>query len=783
MKIQNITALGIVILLLLSSAFGENTEESNKKTISGTITNSKNGEALIGATVYVQELETGTSTNAYGYFSISLPPGKYTLKFSYIGFQKKIMEVELEENITKNVELESKQELLQEVVVTGEKSTDNVSKNEMSVSKMDAKTIKQIPAMMGETDLIKAVQLLPGVQFATEGSSGFTVRGGSPDQNLILLDEATVYNGSHLMGFFSIFNNDAIKDVKLYKGNIPASAGGRLASLLDIRMKDGNKKNLSGRGGIGTISSRLTLEGPLDQDKASFLISGRRSYADLFLPFSSNEDVRNNKLYFYDLNAKLNYKINENNRIFASGYYGRDVFKNPDFQMGWGNNTYTLRWNHLFSKKIFSNFTFVKSNYDYNLGVPEGQPNSFLWKADLNDYAFKADFGFYPSPNSTIKFGVQSTYHRFFPGEASGLGEQSLFSEYEVHHNNSLESSIYAEHKYEFSPVLSVKYGVRYTVFHNVGEGIVYNFNNNYEVTDSTKYTSGEFFNRYDGWEPRIGIRYQLSEFTSLKASYSKTRQYIHRATNSTSGTPLDVWFPSSPNIKPQKADQWALGYFRNFRDHTIESSLEIFYKDMYDIVDFKDHAEILLNKQYEGEIRTGDASAYGLEFMTRFDINRFNGWLSYTYSHSERKVETVNDDETYLSPYDRPHDITLVLNADITDRLSTGITWVYLTGRPITFPTGRVEIGGRYVPVYSERNGYRMPDYHRMDFSLTYKGKESESKKFHSEWNLSIYNAYARKNAWVINFVQDEKYPSRTYAEKTYLFGIVPSITYNFYF
>ena len=782
-KIYNILVAWLVIIFLSDSLYAENTGENNKNTVSGTITNASNGEALIGATIFVKELKTGTSTNKYGYYAINLPPGTYTLEYSYIGFEKKTLEIDLEEDITQNIELRSKEETLDEVVVKGEKKDANVRKNEMSVSKLDAETISKIPAMMGETDLIKAIQLLPGVQFATEGSSGFTVRGGSPDQNLILLDEAPVYNASHLMGFFSVFNNDAIKDVKLYKGNIPARAGGSLSSLLDIRMKEGNQKELSGQGGIGTISSRLTLEGPLAEDRASFLVAGRRSYADLFLPLANDENVSDNTLYFYDLNAKVNYKINENNRLFLSGYYGRDVFKNQDFRVGWGNNTFTVRWNHLFSKKLFSNFTFVKSNYDYNLGIPEGEPNSFIWKADLNDYTFKGDFSYYPNPQSTFKFGIQSTYHRFFPGTAKGLGEQSLFNAYEVHHNNSLESSLYFEHEYEFNPLLSLRYGLRYTLFQNVGSGIIYNFNDNYEVTDSTKYDSGEFFNNYDGFEPRIGLRYQLNEFSSIKASYSRTKQYIHRATNSTSGTPLDIWFPSTPNIEPQKADQWALGYFRNFRGNTIETSLEVFYKNMYDIVDFKDHAEILLNKEYEGEIRSGDATAYGAEFMTKFDINRFNGRVSYTYSHSERTVKTVNDGETYLSPYDRPHNITIVLNADITKRLSTGLNWVYMTGRPVTFPTGRVEIGGKYVPVYSERNGYRMPDYHRMDFSLTYKGEESGGKKFHSEWSLSLYNAYGRKNAWVINFVQDEQNPSETYAEKTYLFGVVPSITYNFYF
>lgn len=782
---MNRIILSIIVLLGLGLPVDadNNNSEVKRHTISGHITDQNNGESLIGATVYIEELETGTTSNTYGFYSISLPPGEYNLSYSFIGYQSKALSLNMRKDTTINIELALKQQQLKEVVIESTRKNANVRKNEMGVSRLNTKTIKKIPAMMGETDLIKALQLLPGVQFATEGSSGFTVRGGSPDQNLLLLDEATVYNASHLMGFFSIFNNDAIKDVKLYKGNIPASAGGRLSSLIDIHMKEGNTKQFSGNGGLGTVSSRLTIEGPLIEDEASFLLSGRRSYADLFLALSSDEDLRDNTLYFYDLNGKVNYKINDKNRIFVSGYYGEDVFSNPDFLLSWGNNTTTVRWNHLFSKKMFSNFTFVKSNYDYQLGVPEGQANSFVWRADLNDYAVKADFGFYPNPNNTIRFGLQSTYHRFFPGTAKGLGEESFFDSYEVEHHNSLENSIYIENEQEITGTLSLRYGLRFTLFNNVGSATIYNYDEDYNVMDSTTYASGEFYNSYNGLEPRIGMRYQLNEFSSIKASYSRTKQYIHRGTNSTSGTPLDIWFPSTPNIEPQMADQVSVGYFRNFRENTIESSVELYYKKMNNIVDFKDNAVILLNKEYEGEIRVGEGTAYGVEFYTRFDIAPFSGWLSYTYSSSERTIAGINDGETYLSPYDRPHDVTLVMNYNISKRLSAGLNWVYMTGNPVTFPTGRVEIGGKYIPIYSERNSYRMPDYHRLDISLTYKGNEKPSKRFHGEWNLSVYNAYARKNAWVINFVQDENDPDVTYAEKTYLFGIVPSLTYNFYF
>lgn len=758
-------------------------EDRTTKTISGHVRDKETGEDLIGATVFVKELKTGTVSNLYGFYSLSLDPGKYTIAFSYIGYETVEKEVEVKEDMTLEIELGKMNQELEEVVIVGEAVNVNVTRTEMSSIKMDVQTIRKIPALMGEVDIIKAIQLLPGVQSVSEGGSGFSVRGGNIDHNLILLDEATVYNASHLMGFFSVFNNDAIKDVKLYKGDIPASAGGRLSSLLDVRMKEGNTKKFAATGGIGTISSRLTVEGPLQKDKASFVLSGRRTYADIFLRLSNDEDLRDNILYFYDFNAKVNYELDENNRFYVSAYYGKDVFKNPDFKMGWGNQTFTARWNHLFSKRLFSNFSLIYSNFDYSLGIPEGSANSFTWVANMQDFGAKADFSFYLNPENTMRFGMSSIYHKFEPGIAKGTGTETFFSEYDVQNNNALESGIYVSNEQRLRGALTLKYGLRFSHFQNVGSATIYNFDNDFEKIDSTYYEKGKFFSPYYGLEPRIGLTYLLNEYASVKASYSRTRQYVHLAQNSTAGTPLDVWFPSTPNVEPQISDQFAVGYFRNFLDHRIESSVEVYYKLMDNAIDFKDHAELLLNREFEGELRFGEAWSYGLELLTEFRFPKLNGWVSYTFSKTERKFPGINDGETYPAPFDKPHDISIVLNYDISGRLTCGATWVYSTGAPVTFPTGRFVYGNKVTPIFSERNGYRMPDYHRLDLSLTLRDRERPGRKWHGEWNLSIYNAYARKNAWVINFVQDESNPSETYAEMTYLFSIIPSITYNFRF
>ncbi|MFH1937360.1 MAG: TonB-dependent receptor plug domain-containing protein [Bacteroidota bacterium] len=672
---------------------------------------------------------------------------------------------------------------LREVEITSEQANKNVVRPEMSTFKMDINTIKSIPSLMGEVDIIKAIQLLPGVQSVSEGGSGFSVRGGAPDQNLILLDESTVYNASHLMGFFSVFNNDAIKDVKLFKGDIPPMYGGRLSSVLDVRMKEGNSKRFEVAGGIGIIASRLTVEGPIWKDRISFIVSGRRTYADLFLALSSEEALRDNKLYFYDLNAKVNYRIDDNNHLFLSGYFGRDVFKNNFAKMSWGNGTGTIRWNHLFHEKLFANFTFVYSDYRYMLGTPEGNTTSFEWNSSLRDAGLKGDFSYYINTNNTLRFGISGIYHMINPGVARGIGSETAYSEVKVPENFSLETGVYASNEHKAGEHWTFKYGIRFSMFQNIGPGTIFNFDSLFNPIDSTVYPAGKFYNAYYGIEPRIGILYTFNERSSIKASYSRTDQYLQLAQNSTAGTPLDIWFPASPNVKPQVADQGALGYFRNFRRNTIETSVEVYYKHLNHVIDFKDFAELLLNDKLEGEIREGKGWSYGAEFLVRLNEKKIRGWVSYTLSKSMRKIPDINNGNPYPAPYDKPHNIAIVANYQIHPRWSVSANWVYATGNPVTFPTGRAEIGGKVIPIYSDRNAYRYQDYHRLDLSVTFFSKVKEGKRFNWDINASAYNVYNRHNTWSINFVQDNENPTITYAEKIYLFGIVPSITFNFHF
>lgn len=752
-------------------------------TISGKITETASGEALVGATVFVTELKTGAVSDIYGNYSITLTEGSYTLRFSYIGFETVEKKIDLRADLTLSQELQPHQHTLNEVEITSEKDDINVKKPEMSTFRMDIKTIQRIPALMGEVDIIKAIQLLPGVQSVGEGSSGFSVRGGAPDQNLILLDEATVYNASHLMGFFSVFNNDAVKDVKLYKGDIPANYGGRLSSVLDVRMNEGNSKKYEINGGIGIIASRLTFEGPIIKDRASFILSGRRTYADLFLPLSSNKALQNNRLYFYDFNAKINYRIDDNNQVFLSGYFGRDVFKNAFAGMRWGNETGTFRWNHLFSKQLFSNFSLIYTNYRYYLGTPTGDNNSFEWISNLRDLGAKCDFSYYLNPKNTIRFGGTVTYHMLFPGLARGIGDETVFSEVKVPNNYAFETAVYASNEQKITDHFTVKYGLRFSMFQNIGPGTVYHYDSAYVATDSTVYKPGVLYNTYTGLEPRLGLLYEFNEKSSVKTSYARTFQYLQLAQNSTVGTPLDIWFPASPNVKPQIADQVALGYFRNFRRNTIETSVEVYYKWMQNVVDFKDYAQLLLNSKLEGEIRTGKAWSYGIEFLVRLNEERLNGWVSYTYSRTFRQIDEINGGEKYPAPYDKPNNISVVLNYTISKRFVVSANWIYATGSPVTFPTGRAEVGGKIIPIYSDRNAYRYPDYHRLDLSVTFYSKPKPGKKFNWDLNFSLYNAYDRHNTWSINFVQDSENPNVTYAEKVYLFGIVPSLTFNFHF
>jgi len=757
--------------------------QNRRFTVSGNITDSATGEDLIGATVLVEELKTGTSANAYGFYSITLPEGKYRLVYSFIGFRQEVQTVDLTKDIRLNIKLEPASNMLGEVVVSAEGRNANVSRTEMSVERLSVATLKRIPALMGEVDVIKAIQLLPGVQSTAEGSSGFSVRGGSHDQNLIVFDEAIVYNASHLMGFFSVFNNDAIKDVKLYKGDIPASFGGRLSSLLDVRTKDGNNQHFSATGGIGTISSRVTLEGPVFSDKLSYLVSARRTYADVFLAFSKEEDLRNSALYFYDMNAKLNYRINDNNRLFLAAYLGRDKFENAFAGMNFGNQTMTLRWNHLFSSKLFSNLTLIGSFYDYYLKTEINEQISMDWKSKLQDFGFKADFSYHLNPNNVIKFGYHTTYHGFMPGEGGGVGEQSIIAHFAEPEKYALEHAWFAANENKIGEKLTVKYGLRYTLFQNISNGEQVYELENYAVKDSAVYARGTIYHNVGRLEPRLGLVYEINEANSVKASYSRTAQFIQLASNSAAGSPLDVWFQSTPNVKPQMCDQFAVGYFRNFRDNMFETSVELYYKDMMDVIDFRDHANLMGNSDFERELRFGSGKAYGLELMVRKNEGKLNGWVSYTLSRARRTVDEINDGKEYRSPYDKPNNISIVLNYELSRQWNVSANWVFANGTPVTYPTGRYEIEGRYVPVYSGRNEYRYPAYHRLDLSATWAFKGNAQRRFKSELNFSLYNAYGRHNPWTIMFRQERDNPDKTYAEMVYLFSFVPSVTYNFTF
>lgn len=798
---KRIGKLFIISLLLFGvhavKAEGDPANAKKLVTVSGHMKDATTGEVLIGATLFVEEVKSGSITNLYGFYSFSLQPGEYTITYAYLGYQSQIKKVSLTADVTLNINLAPKTEAIEEIVVTSRRKDENIRVPEMGVQKLQSATIKKVPVLMGETDLVKVIQLMPGVQATSEGSSGFSVRGGNPDQNLILLDEATVYNAGHLMGFFSVFNNDAVKDVKLYKGDIPASNGGRLASLLDVRMKDGNNQKFSGTGGIGTIASRLTLEGPIGSEKTSFMVSGRRTYADLFLKASSDENMRDNTLYFYDFNAKLNHMFNENNRLYLSGYFGRDVFKNGDNEMNFGNQTYTLRWNHIFSPRLFFNASLIYSHYDYFLGSDEGGGDAFKWESNLKDLGLKVDFDWYLNPNNTIEFGVQGTKHKIEPGFARGIGEDALFNPIILPESHSIELAEYISNTQKVSDWLTLRYGLRFSSFINKGPTTQFVYDDNYEVEKEIKRSKSDYYHTYHGLEPRVGASFILNPSMSIKTSYARTRQYMHLASNSTSGTPLDVWFASSPQVKPQVSDQFSVGLFKNFRDNTIEASIEGFYKKMDNTIDFVDRADLLLNKNMEGELRFGEATAYGAELLVKFKLDKWNGWVGYTLSRSERDIPEINNGKKYLSPYDHTHDCSIVLNRQLGERTSISANWVFYTGSPATFPVARYSQGGNLqlngtqsnyqegdiVPLYSDRNADRMPDYHRLDLSFILKDKKREGRKWQGEWVFSLYNAYGRKNAWAVNFEPDQDDPLKMQAKKTYLFSFVPSITYNFKF
>ena len=775
--------LYIVLFSLFIPGLSQVQKKDNKRfTLSGTLRDEK-GEVLIGANIYIYALQYGTITNAYGFYSISLPAGEYLVKYSYVGFSLEETEIKLQRNVTQDINLKAKPEELEGVQVVSSNSYSQLQTLRSGMYQITDQSLKLMPSIGGEPDLIKAIQLFPGIQAAREGLSNFNVRGGSFDQNLIILDEAIIYNPSHLLGFFSIFNSDVLKSSKIYKGDIPVKYGGRLSSLLEVNLKDGNSTRFSGSGGIGTISSRITLEIPIFKNKGSILVSARRSYADLFLPLSKNEDVKHNNIYFFDTYLKANYQINEKNRIYLSGYLGRDVFKyKNEYYVTWGNISGTFRWNHLFSPRLFSNLSLIYSNYDYRLGQT-ADVSGVEWNSSLSDLRLKYDFTLYLNPRSTLTFGISSALMKFNPGYIIAANDSSIFNDFSIPSGRTFENTVYLGNEQKLGSRFTISYGIRATLFMNIGESTVYNFNTNFEKIDSTFYTDWEAYNTYLGLEPRLSLKFNLSDHAAIKSSYSRTLQYLNLISNTTTGTPLDIWIPSSPNIKPQIGNQITLSYLKEIVDGKAEFSVETYYKKMKNQIDYKNHANIVLNPEFEGELRFGSVSAYGFELFLHKKTGKWQGMISYTLSKVTKKFPDINSGNPFPSGSDRRHDLSTLISFDSGKRWKFSATWVFLTGAPATFPVGRYEFGNIVIPVYSGRNAYRMPAYHRLDISATLKGKIRPAKKFYGEWNFSIYNVYNRKNAWIIYFKSDEQNLLVTSAYKLYLFPIVPSVSYNFKF
>ncbi len=779
---RNLFLLLVCLLISTTGLFAQ----QKKHTISGSIKALKSGEDMVGAIVEVKGTGQGAVTNEYGFYSLTLPEGEYQIVISYLGYNKIEKTVQLNTNLKFDIEMEEEAQNL-EVVVTGEKADVNVTDTKMSSQKLTTEDIKKLPALFGEVDVIKNIQTLPGIQIAGEGNTGLYVRGGGPDQNLILMDEAPVFNAAHLLGIFSVFNSDALKSAEIYKGGVPAQYGGRLSSVLDIRTRDGNNKKYAASGGIGLISSRLTLEGPIQKDKSSFIISGRRTYADMFLKLSSDPNTNQNKLYFYDVNAKLNFKLNDNNRVFFAGYFGRDLFKFQDFfKIGWGNGTGTMRWNHIFNDRLFSNTTLIYSKFKYDQDLNSGV-QSFNYTTGLSETTLKQDFSFYPNTSHDITFGLSGSYRNYNPGTFSPLKSNSIFKEIKVEDYNSVEGAVYISDKYKVSKRITVEAGLRYVLFATVGSGTVYKYNGEMvkeNISDTVKYAAMQNVQTHGGLEPRLSGRYLLNESSSIKLSYNRMNQYIHLISNALSPLPFNMWVPSNQYFKPATGDQVAGGYFRNFKENKFEASVEGYYKNMNNVLDYIDNADLLVNPQIETQVKAGRSWSYGVELYVKKNTGKTTGWVSYTWSKTERQIDGINEGRTYAASYDRRHNFNLVVLHEFSDRYSLSGNFVYGTGRPIGLPAARFEYDGYVGAVYPERNAVRLKAYHRMDLSFTITPRKNKDRKWKSSWNFSIYNVYASQNPWTV-YTADKEGSTTGEKELTMIYfpAPIPSVTYNFNF
>ena len=786
----------LVLCLVLSTVL----TAQNTFSIRGTVKDSKNGETLLGATVFLKGTTNGAVTNPYGFYSLTAKEGTYSLVVSYMGYKNISKDIILKEDQILNFELTESSQQLDEVVITAEEPERiNIRKPQMSVSKLNASTIKQIPAVLGEVDVIKSIQMLPGVTNGGEGTPGFNVRGGAADQNLVLLDEAIIYNTSHFFGFFSVFNNDAIKDVKLYKGDIPAKFGGRVSSVLDVHQKDGNSKEFALSGGVGLISSRLTAEAPLFKDKGSFLIAGRSSYAHLLM--KTIEEVKDDKISFYDLNLKTNYEINNNNRVYLSGYFGRDIFDlSGVIKNTYGNASGNLRWNHVFNDKLFSNLSLIYSKYDYQIKLDFVKLD---WIADTKNYNVKYDFKYYVNNKLTVDFGASGILYNLNPGEVKPTSDDSPVNYLKLEQKRAFESGIYASAEMKLTDKLTLNYGLRYSRFNRLGgqnimnyvDGMPVIYNEELDIYEDGEETGNTFFKKnesiksFGNLEPRLGLAYQLDESSSVKASFTKTAQYLHLLSNTSAVTPVDVWTPSGKYIKPQLSKQYALGYYKNLKDSRYSLELETYYKAIDNRIDYVDGSDLIGTNTIETEILNGEARAYGLEVLFRKNKGRFTGWFAYTLAKSEQRTlggdaggPGINDGKWYNTAYDRTHDISVTGAYKHNDRWNFSANAVFQTGRPVTYPDGQYEYEGLSIASFSDRNASRLPAYHRLDLSATYSPKKNLNRQWQGEWVFGIYNAYNRKNAASISFRQNDE-TGVNEASRTAIFGLIPSITYNFKF
>ncbi len=762
------TAIHILLLFVTTLLSAQ-----SKYTISGMVKEKSSGETLIGVNVTVAESPgIGVTTNEYGFYSLSLPRGKYTLRFTYIGYAPEAIPVELNTPITLNANL-SDGVSLQEIIVSAKREDDNLTNAAMGTEVLNMRTATKIPVLFGEKDLVKTIQLMPGLKSTGEGSNGFSVRGGATDQNLILLDEAPVYNASHLLGVFSTFNSDAIKDATIIKGNSPAQFGSRLSSVLDVKMKEGNNRNFQTSGGIGLISSRLTVEGPIQKDKSSFIISGRRTYADLFARLSS--DLKDVKLYFYDLNIKANLAVNARNKIYFSSYFGKDVLAASNiFGSNWGNATGTLRWNSVLSSKLFSNTSFIYSNYDFNVGF-QGDGSDVNFNSNIKDINLKQDFSFYPNARNTLRFGFNAIHHTITPTRAEGPDIEA-----DKNSRKAIEGAVYLSNSFRASDRLNFEYGLRLSAYTLMG-GDTYHIYKENKLVGSKELAEGKAGKTYYHPEPRISANYRINNTSSLKLGYARNTQNLHLMSNSTGGSPTDQWIGNSYNIRPEVADQFSLGFSKNFAGNRYELTAETYYKTMQNQIDYRDGADINTVADVESELLYGKGRAYGLEVLLRKNQGRLTGWLGYTLSKTERKIDGINNNEWYNAKYNRTHDLSIVGIYTLTPRWTLSGTFVYTTGNAVTFPTGKYVLNDMLVYQYGRRNADRMPATHRLDLSATY---ELPSRgRWQSSWSFGMYNVYGRQNPYSIEFKENKDNPQQIDAVQTSLFRWIPSISYNFKF